>query len=99
MRMRIRDPGIFSILDPGYFFHPACFSWIVSSRVVGQEEEEVAALRTLGDQVMAGNNSYRFDHVFHGTASQQDLYTTLIHPLVNHAVSSNFLLSIYYRLR
>jgi hypothetical protein len=67
--------------------------------VVVQEEEEVAALRTLGDQVMAGNNSYRFDHVFHGTASQQDLYTTLIHPLVNHAVSSNFLLSICYRLQ
>jgi hypothetical protein len=89
MRIRIRDPESF-------------LSWILGlcqACVVGQEEEEVAALRTLGDQVMAGTNSYRFDQVFHGTASQQDLYTTLIHPLVNHAVSSNFLLSICYRLR
>ena len=60
----------------------------MTSGLDGQEKdaEEFAALRIMEDQVVVGANSFRFDQVFHGGFSQEQLYTTFIQPLVNDTV-------------
>ena len=52
-----------------------------------------------GDQVVAGKHVFRFDQVWPGSASQEQIYDTLVRPLVNKVTlyriyKNNFLVMI-----
>jgi hypothetical protein len=44
--------------------------------------EDTPALVIDGDQIAAGRNLFRFDQVFSGNTSQEEMYVNLVRPLV-----------------
>lgn len=46
------------------------------------ENEDTLALLIDEDQIVAGKNVFRFDKVWPGSTSQEDIYAALVQPLV-----------------
>ena len=47
-----------------------------------EDVEEDPRLVITEDQMVAAKNIFRFDNVFPGSATQEEVYTTLVQPLV-----------------
>jgi hypothetical protein len=66
----------------------------------GQEDEDdaTAAVQVADDQIAAGKNIFRFDHVWPGSTSQEEIYRTLIQPLVSKVLYWYILnaIKVYY---